>query len=273
MTASETSQINRLQQTIQALEAQRTVLGDAVVQASIEALRNQIAELERSEERVAQQRKLATILFVDIVGHTKLVQDLDPEVNLEIIDGALVLLAKVVESYGGHIARFQGDGFKAIFGAPAAHESDPERAVRAGLGIITAAQNYDRKLQAERNLTGFTVRVGIDTGLAIVGGGTEAEDTIGGLVVNLAARLESAAPPGGLLISHHTYQHVMRMSWRLNWSRSGIRYRWRNWSASWRQRCRSKSGLTKQKPFTGQRWPVLTGLRQRPLLISGNLRA
>ena len=208
MTSSNMIKIDRLRQAIQVLDKQRDVLGDSVVEASIEAIKKQLAELEGSEEEVARQRKLATVLFSDIVGHTKLIQDLDPEENMEIIDGALVLLAEIVESHGGHVTRFQGDGFKAIFGVPTARESDPERAIHAGLGIITAAQEYAVQLEAKWNLTGFNVRVGIDTGLIVAGGATEAADTIKGLVVNMAARLESAAPPGGLLISHHTYQHV-----------------------------------------------------------------
>jgi class 3 adenylate cyclase/tetratricopeptide (TPR) repeat protein len=208
MTAANRDQIDKLRQAIQTLEAQRAVLGEDVAAASIEALQKQIAELAGSVDPAAQQRKIATILFTDIVGHTKLVQDLDPEDNMAIIERALVRLAEVIAAHDGHIARFQGDGFKAVFGLPTAHESDPENAIRAGLGLIEAAKEYARELEAEWNLPGFNVRVGIDTGLVAAGGVTEAEDTIKGLVVNLAARLESAAPPGGLLISHYTYQHV-----------------------------------------------------------------
>ena len=208
MTHSNTDHIEKLQLAIQALEEQRHVLGDVVTNASIEAIQKQVAELEGLDNEVTQQRKLATILFSDIVGHTKLIQDLDPEDNMTIIDSALIRLAKVVESHGGHVARFQGDGFKAIFGVPTAHESDPQYAVRAGLGIIATAHEIADQLEADWNITGFKVRVGIDTGLVVAGGVTEAQDTIKGLVVNLAARLESAAPPGGLLISEHTYQHV-----------------------------------------------------------------
>jgi class 3 adenylate cyclase/tetratricopeptide (TPR) repeat protein len=208
MTTIENSRIDELRQAITSLEAQRELLGDAVVDTSVEALNKQLAELAPADVEAVQQRKLATILFTDIVGHTKLVQDLDPEVNMAIIDEALVRLATVVEAHGGHITRYQGDGFKAVFGLPTAHETDPENAVRAGLGIIASAEVYARKLEEEHGLTGFNVRVGIDTGLVVAGGVTEADDTIKGLVVNLAARLESAAPAGGLLISQHTFQHV-----------------------------------------------------------------
>ena len=83
-----------------------------------------------------QQRKQATVLFVDIAGHTRLIHNLDPEDNMEIIDRALVRLADPVKRFGGHITRYQGDGFKAVFGLPMAQENDPERAVQAGLAIL-----------------------------------------------------------------------------------------------------------------------------------------
>ena len=197
----------QIEQAIRALEAQRTLLGDAVVDAAISPMREKLASLE-AQEMPEQQRKQVTLLFMDIAGHTQLIRDLDPEENMEIIDQALVRLSQPVQEYGGHIARYQGDGFKAVFGLPAAHEDDPERAVRAGLAIQAAAQDIAAHLETERGMPGFKVRVGIDTGLVVAGGMTEGEDTVKGIPVNLAARLESAAQPGSLLISHNTYRHI-----------------------------------------------------------------
>jgi class 3 adenylate cyclase len=121
---------------------------------------------------------------------------------------ALKRLAAPVEAHGGHVTRFQGDGFKAVFGLPVAHENDPEQAVRAGLEILAVAAEIAQELETERGISDFKVRVGVNTGLVASGGETEADDTVMGRAVNLAARLESAAPPGGLLISHFTYRHV-----------------------------------------------------------------
>lgn len=209
MTSSAISeQIERLRQAIETLQGQRAILGEAVVADSVQALRKQIAELQASLEPAEQQRKVATVLFVDTVGSTSLVKDLDPEDSLAVMDGALALLAGVVERHGGQVVRFQGDGFKAAFGLPITSESDPENAVRAGLAMLIAAKEYADRLETDWSLTGFNIRVGIDTGLVIAGGALEDEDSVAGLPVNLAARLESAAPPGGLLISHHTYQYV-----------------------------------------------------------------
>jgi class 3 adenylate cyclase/tetratricopeptide (TPR) repeat protein len=202
-------QIEKLEGTIAELEAQRGTLSDDVIDTSVAALRNQIAELSAQDERAVQQRKLVTLLFVDVVGSTgKIAAHLDPEDTLEIMDSALKRLAVPVENHGGHVTRFMGDGFKAIFGAPTAQEDDPERAVRAGLNILEAAGTIDEELADQWEIRGFQVRVGINTGLVALGGMTEAEDTVMGKAVNLAARLESAVPPGGLLISHDTYRHV-----------------------------------------------------------------
>jgi ABC-type oligopeptide transport system substrate-binding subunit/class 3 adenylate cyclase len=190
----------RLEQAIAHMESQRSALGDAVVDASLAALQKELHELEAAGR--AEQRKLVTVLFMDTVGSTEMTRDLDPEENLAIMDTAMQRLSPPVEQYGGRVVRYMGDGFKAVFGLPVAHENDARMAVRAGLGILEAARAYAREV------SGYQVRVGIDTGWVAVGGLTEGEGTIMGMAVNLAARLESAAPPGGLLISQHTYQHV-----------------------------------------------------------------
>jgi ABC-type oligopeptide transport system substrate-binding subunit/class 3 adenylate cyclase len=206
--AKEENQVLQIQQAIAALKARRPELGDAIVSASIAALNKQLAELEAQLEPRLHQRKLVTILFTDVVGSTSIARQLDPEEVLEVMDATLKRLAKPVEQHGGHITRYQGDGFKAVFGLPTAHEHDPEQAIRAGLGIQEASREIAGELQKERGISEFQVRVGINTGLVVSGGMTEAEDTIMGSTVNLAARLESAAPSGGILISHDTYRHV-----------------------------------------------------------------
>ena len=89
-----------------------------------------------------------------------------------------------------------GDGFKALFGHPVAHENDPEMAIRAGLAIQHEAQTYAAEVEKRFGVRGYTVRVGINTGLVIIGGQSEGEDTVMGAAVNLAARMESAAEPG-----------------------------------------------------------------------------
>ena len=204
------TELEQLEQAITALENQRAVLGDAVVDAALVSMREKMSALIDAQKET-QQRKLATVLFVDIVGSTSITQDLDPEDTLVILETALQRLANPVYAHGGRVTRFMGDGFLALFGAPVARENEPEMGIRAGLQILAEAQVYARELEAQWHIPEFNVRVGISTGMVIIGGDTEAENTIMGTTVNLAARLENAAKPGTLLISHHTYQHIRGM--------------------------------------------------------------
>jgi predicted ATPase/class 3 adenylate cyclase len=197
----------QIEKAIAAQEGLRGTLDDAILDATIEALRKQLAELSPGPV-VEQKRKQVTILFMDVVSSTQLMRELDPEENLAIMDTALQTLAAPVKTHGGKVTRFMGDGFLAVFGLPMAQENDPEMAVRAGLEILETALVIAQDLEKKHQLEGFQVRIGVNTGLIVAGGVTEAEGTMMGSAVNLAARLESAAPPGGLLISQHTYPHV-----------------------------------------------------------------
>ena len=197
----------QLQKAIAAQEKLRGTLDDVIIDATISALRKQLAELSPGPV-VEQQRKQVTILFMDVVSSTRLMRGLDPEENLAVMDTALETLAAPVEAHGGKVTRFMGDGFLAVFGLPKARENDPEMAIRSGLKILETAQVIAQDLKDKHHIEGFKVRIGVNTGLVVAGGVTEAEGTIMGSAVNLAARLESAAPPGGLLISQNTYLHV-----------------------------------------------------------------
>ena len=194
----------QLEAAIEAQEGLRATLGDAVVDATIEVLRAKLAEFEE----VPRSRKLLTVMFVDIVGSTRLLHGRDPEETMAVLDAALSRLAGAVADHAGRVTRFMGDGFLAIFGLPRARENDPERAVRAGLAILADAQRIAVELEETHSLDGFSVRIGVSTGLVVAGGRTEAADTIMGDTVTLAARLEQAAPPGGMLISVATQRHV-----------------------------------------------------------------
>ena len=194
----------QLEQAIAVQESLRGRIDDAVLDATLDALRRQLAELEPPPPRRLQ----ATMLFLDLAGHTNMIQGLDPEEIVEVIDAALARLAEPVRRRGGRIVRFQGDGFKAAFGLPMAQEKDPDHAIRAALDILAEAQRIAAELEAARGRPGFVPRIGIDTGVVLVGEGAEGEDSVTGLPVNLAARLEGMAQPGTVLISHYTYQHV-----------------------------------------------------------------
>ena len=209
-------QINQLKHTIAEMESQRDALGNETVEAALVPLHKKLAELESQgepsvespPEMPTRQRKLVTLLYMDVVGSTAMTQHLDPEDNLEIMEKALLSLIEPIKEHSGRITRYTGDGFKAVFGDPVAREDDPEQAIRAGLEILEVSKKVAQGIEKEWGIEDFQVRIGVDTGLAALGGQTEAEDTVKGRVVNMAKRIESAAPSGGLLISHNTYRHV-----------------------------------------------------------------
>src|SRR5437764_6692126 len=159
------------------------------------------------------ERKLVTVLFADVVGSMAMGESLDPEQVTDIMNGAFAFLNAAVATYGGTVARLMGDAVLAFFGAPVAHEDDPERAVRAGLEIQEAAREYAQEVQRNYGFD-FTVRVGINTGLAVldmVGDQIRTEYTAMGDTTNLAARMQTAASPGTVLISADTYRLVKNL--------------------------------------------------------------
>src|SRR5215203_1664697 len=163
--------------------------------------------------RVDGERKYVTVLFADVVGSTVVAEQLDPEQFAEIMNGAFAFLNASVTKYGGTVARLLGDAILAFFGAPVAHEDDAERAVRAGLAIQAAAKEYAEVVRRNYGVD-FDVRVGINTGLAVlatVGDEIRTEYTAMGDTTNVAARLQSAAVPGTVLISADTYHLVKQL--------------------------------------------------------------
>ena len=189
---------------IAALESQRAVLGDAVVDTALAALRARLARLGTPK----QQLRPVTVLFTDVVGSTSLSRRLDPEDIHAIMDGALQHFTSIVESQHGRVLQYAGDSLLAVFGAVEAHEDDPERAVRAGIAILDEAKRLALEVQVRHGYDGFNMRVGIHTGPVLLGGGVDADGSIRGIAVHIAARMEQSAPTGGLRISHTTYRHV-----------------------------------------------------------------
>jgi len=114
------------------------------------------------------ERRQLTVMFCDLVSSTSLSEQLDPEELREVIRDYQTVCEKVIRRFEGHIAQYLGDGLLVYFGYPQAHEDDAQRAVRSGLGIVEAMDQWNRRLQQERQIR-LDVRVGIHTGLVVVG--------------------------------------------------------------------------------------------------------
>jgi class 3 adenylate cyclase/tetratricopeptide (TPR) repeat protein len=141
-----------------------------------------------------EERKVVTALFADVVGSTQLTERIDPEDAREILGGAVRRMVEAVEAFGGTVKDLAGDGILALFGAPVTHEDDAERAIRAALRIVGLSQ---------ADASPMEIRVGIETGLVVlgpIGGGGRVEYGATGDAVNTAARLQSHASPGRVLV-------------------------------------------------------------------------
>ncbi len=160
---------------------------------------------------LAGERKIVTVLFLDVVGSTALAENMDPEDWTLIMNRAFDLLSPVIiEKYEGAIARLLGDAILAFFGAPIAHEDDPVRAVKAALDLLAESRKYADEVRAQHGIE-FAVRIGLNTGPVVVGDVGSAlkfEYTAMGDAVNLAARMQAAARPMTALISENTYRFV-----------------------------------------------------------------
>jgi len=153
------------------------------------------------------ERRQLTVMFVDMVGSTRLSTELDPEDMRQLLLDYQRVVSAAVERFGGHIARYFGDGVLCYFGWPQAHENAAEEAVRAGLAATEAVA----ALPAATNEP-LAARVGIATGLVVVGDiigeGAAEEEAVVGETPNLAARLQSVAEPGQVVLSETTRRLV-----------------------------------------------------------------
>ena len=147
---------------------------------------------------------MVSVLFCDLVGFTA-ASEADPEDVRARIRPYHARLRQEIERYGGTVEKFIGDAVMAVFGAPVAHEDDAERAVRAGLRIVEAIEELN---ESDASLA-LQVRLGINTGEAVVALGArpeQGEGIVTGDVVNTAARIESAAPVGGVAVGEQTFR-------------------------------------------------------------------
>ncbi|MFN2275691.1 MAG: adenylate/guanylate cyclase domain-containing protein, partial [Anaerolineales bacterium] len=184
----------------------------ALQQAAPKGLQEKV---QQASDGTEGERKPVTILFADIVGSTTIAERLDPEEWKELVSGIHRRVGEAIYRYEGTVAQLLGDGVLAFFGAPVTHEDDPVRAVRAGLDLQESIVEYAREL--EGFVDGLQMRVGIHTGEVVIGNvGTDMhiEYLAIGDAVNTAARLQSSAEPGTILISSQC-AHMICAEFRL----------------------------------------------------------
>jgi adenylate cyclase len=224
-------QIAQLEAAIAAQDELRPVLGDESVETAISALRAQLealvaqqSALDQLQARVPQaladkarrtqarhaeaERRNVTVLFADLSGFTALGERFDPEIIREFQDDLFDEIASVVYAYEGFVEKFVGDAVVSIFGAPLAHEDDPERALRAALAMRERMEGINERWLEQLGQP-MSLHIGINSGPVVAGqigsdrGGAYA---VTGDTINAASRLQNAALPGQILVSLNTYR-------------------------------------------------------------------
>src|SRR5688500_2604628 len=152
-------------------------------------------------------RKTVTILFCDVTGSTQLGEQLDPESLRKVMARYFDAMRAEIELHGGTVEKFIGDAVMAVFGIPILHEDDALRAVRAADGMRESLEPLNKDLERDFGVR-LASRIGVNTGEVLVGPGSTDFGRVTGDAVNTAARLETAAQPGEVLIGADTYQLV-----------------------------------------------------------------
>jgi len=153
-------------------------------------------------------RRTVTVLFADLSGFTTLSEKLDPEVMRALQNELFEELTTAVQAFGGFVDKFIGDALLALFGAPHAHEDDPERALRAALAMLEQTARFDARWRERAGLP-LTLHLGVNTGPVVAGGfgaGGAKSYSVTGDAVNTAQRLQSLARAGEVLVGPTTYR-------------------------------------------------------------------
>jgi class 3 adenylate cyclase len=160
--------------------------------------------LEGDAPRLEGERRLVTVLFADVSGFTALSEQMDAEEVCRLLNGCFDVLVPIAERYGGEVDKFIGDEVMVLFGAPAAHEDDPVRALHAAVDMMRAIVEFN-----VQHGTALGIHIGVNTGLVVagqIGSRGRRQYTVIGDAVNLAARLQEAAPQGQILVGPDTYR-------------------------------------------------------------------
>jgi class 3 adenylate cyclase/CRP-like cAMP-binding protein/tetratricopeptide (TPR) repeat protein len=152
-----------------------------------------------------EERKVVTVLFADLTASTELAAQLDPEDLRRILRPFFEAMVEEIERFGGTVEKFIGDAVVAVFGAPIAHEDDPERAVRAAVAMHRRLEQVNEQLERPEDMK-LAMRIGINTGEVVTATGVDREALVTGEPVNIAARFEALAPSGGIVVGERTFR-------------------------------------------------------------------
>src|ERR1044071_4040525 len=165
-----------LHRAIEALESQRSILGDEVVDTAQQSIREKLARLNKGIRGVdePQERKLITVLFADVSGFTAMAEGMDHEIVNTVINSLWSRVDKAIKDYGGRIDKHIGDAVMGLFGTPTAREDDAERAIRAALKIQAEVQKWKQEFNDSianqpSPTQNIHLRIGINTGPALLG--------------------------------------------------------------------------------------------------------
>lgn len=206
-------EIEKIEQAIQALEAQRTIIGDDVVNIALGPLREKLAVLLTAHATAqlgkiddSHQRRIITILFADVSGFTAMSENQDAEDVRDMMNALWERLDGAILSHGGRIDKHIGDGVMALWGADETREDDAERAVRCALMMQAEIAKFHPTLHMASDLK---IRIGLHTGPVLIGLiGVRGEITAMGDTIDLGIKLEQRCPVGEILVSQDTYQRV-----------------------------------------------------------------
>jgi DNA-binding SARP family transcriptional activator len=167
-------------------------------------------ETPRAPHAREDERRPVTVLFADVVGSTALGERLQPDEAKVLVGECVTMMSRAVEEFGGTVQAYQGDGICAYFGVPIAHEDDPERAARAALRIQEVVRGYAEDIERAWGISGFAVRVGVNSGPAAVGlvGTADPQVVALGDATNVAARLQAAASPNTITVGETTARRL-----------------------------------------------------------------
>src|SRR4051794_31630495 len=163
--------------------------------------------LAAAHEPPREVRKTVTVVFCDLAGSTALAADRDPEALRRVLTRYFEEMRSVLEQHGGTVEKFIGDAVMAVFGTPVVREDDAVRAVRAALEMRGRVPALNEAFQREWGMS-ISVRLGVNTGEVVAGDAAARQTFVTGEAVNVAQRLESAAPANQILIGADTYRLV-----------------------------------------------------------------